>query len=163
MSRAALDTGLQLKWAFDNDDQAIRAYRLNFDLLGTHIFLMDDLTFLSLPVPQEQLTVDIVHLSPPCPPWPIAAPKKGKGLMDDMVKQTLHSTRPILEKFKARIATLESVPGLLDFRHAETIGAVVDSFTSLGYSIRWKIVHFAELGLPQLRDRLFVIASRWVV
>lgn len=160
MCRAAVDAGLRLKWAFDNDSEAIGAYRLNFNKLGMQTYCLSHYDFMLLPDPEGQLMVDFLHLSPPCPPWSVAQATKGKGPTDEMVKETLHSTKPILQKVRPRIVTFETVPGLLDFRHAETIGTVVDSFTSLGYSIRWKIVHFAELGLPQLRQRLFVIASR---
>jgi DNA (cytosine-5)-methyltransferase 1 len=160
MSRAAVDAGLRLKWAFDNDNQATGAYRLNFDKLGMQTYCLSHHDFMSLPDPEGELMVDFLHLSPPCPPWSVAQATKGKGPTDEMVKEALHSTKPILEKVRPRIVTFETVPGLLDIRYAETIDTVVDSFTSLGYSIRWKIVHFAELSLPQLRQRLFVIASQ---
>lgn len=160
MSRAAVDAGLQLKWAFDNDSKAIEAYRKNFNKPGLQTYCECDTVFLDRPDLEGELMVDFLHLSPPCPPWSAAQATKGRGPTDEEVKKTLLSTKRILEKVRPRIVTIETVPGLLEFRHAETIGTVVDSFTSLGYSIRWKIINFEDLGLPQFRHRLFLIASR---
>ena len=59
-----------------------------------------------------------------------------------------------------RIATFENVPDLLASRHCHAIGEILASFTSNEYNVRWKVVPFVELGLPQLRERLIVIAAR---
>ena len=66
----------------------------------------------------------------------------------------------IVGKVKPRIVTFEEVPNLLRSpKHRVNFTTMVRDLTSLGYSVRWEIIECADFGLPQKRERLFLIAS----
>jgi DNA (cytosine-5)-methyltransferase 1 len=53
---------------------------------------------------------------------------------------------------------MEETCGLLE-RHGKYFNALLHVFTSLNYSVQWKILNFLEYGIPQTRRRVIIIAS----
>ena len=69
----------------------------------------------------------------------------------------------ILAHIKAkRPATvlLENVKGLVPARHSAVLKQILDELASLGYRCYWKVIDAADCGLPQHRERVFIIAIR---
>lgn len=103
--------------------------------------------------------MDICHLSPPCQFFSDAHTWAGKD--DEMNTASLFAIFNLLEKAKPRVVTLEQTSGLVR-RHPIFFNAVVNMFTSRGFSVRWRVINCADFGLSQRRMRLFVIASWYV-
>lgn len=151
-SRGAVGAGLHVKWGFDFNLSACRSYALNFYAAGVYNIWADQFAML----PTEDHKVDICHMSPPCQFFSDAHTVLGKD--DDMNTASLFSVYQLLQKVKPRVVTLEQTSGLLR-RHSEFFNAVVLMFTAQGFSIRWRLLHCADYGLPQHRVRAFMIAS----
>lgn len=103
---------------------------------------------------------DIVHMSPPCQPFSKAstAPSAKK----DKVNITANSVVGFwLDKTVPRIATAEQTSGLLwQWEHRKYLDAMIQAFTSRGFSIRVSLLNLADFGVPQARKRLLIIAAR---
>lgn len=151
MSRGAVSAGLRINWGFDFHPAACRSYRMNF--FGTPIYNVWANDFSEA---KGNHKVDICHLSPPCQFFSDAHTVQGKD--DDMNTASLFAIFNLLEKAKPRIVTLEQTSGLIR-RHPIFFNAVINMFTSRGFSVRWKVMNCADFGLPQRRTRLFIIAS----
>ena len=151
MSRGAINAGLRIKWGFDFNLPACQTYALNF--FGTPIFNVWANQFSDA---RGDHKVDICHLSPPCQFFSDAHTWAGKD--DEMNTASLFAIFNLLEKAKPRVVTLEQTSGLIR-RHPIYFNAVVNMFTSRGFSVRWRVMNCADFGLPQRRMRLFVIAS----
>ena len=151
MSRGAVSAGLRIKWAFDFNMPACQAYTLNF--FGTPVYNVWADQFSKS---KGDHKCDICHLSPPCQFFSDAHTIQGKD--DEMNTASLFAIFDLLEKAKPRIVTLEQTAGLIR-RHPLFFNAVINMFTSRGFSIRWKVMNCADFGLPQRRLRLFIIAS----
>lgn len=151
MSRGAVSAGLRIKWGFDFNTSACQAYALNF--LRTPIYNVWANQFSGASGDHK---VDICHLSPPCQFFSDAHTVQGKD--DDMNTASLFAIFNLLDKAKPRIVTLEQTSGLIR-RHAIFFNAVINMFTSRGFSVRWKVMTCADFGLPQRRTRLFIMAS----
>ncbi|KAL8947224.1 MAG: hypothetical protein Q9222_006472 [Ikaeria aurantiellina] len=153
MSRAAKQAGLFIKYGFDFNKHACDSYRLNFpnvDLycLWAHEFVQQGIN----------CKVDIAHLSPPCQFFSPDHTRAGKD--DEMNTASLFAVGDILEKSRPRVVTLEQTFGLvLRARHQGYFNALIQIFTSHGFSIRWRLLHCADYGLPQKRLRTFIIAA----
>ena len=162
MSRGAMMAGFRLKWAFDNDEQTIIAFRKNFSEEQTASFNLGSKGFISLlPENWKAFNVDVIHFSPPCQPWSTRTSRKAFNNPQNVKRrECLSAIKPILERIQPRIATLETVPGILCKRHEDYFRSIIDTFESLGYKVRWKKLNCAELGLAQSRLRVFLIASR---
>jgi DNA (cytosine-5)-methyltransferase 1 len=68
------------------------------------------------------------------------------------------------EIFKPRSILIEQVKGLLSAKDEnDKVGGVFDHLISrlenLGYVPKWKVVNAAEYGVPQLRQRVFIVAT----
>lgn len=60
---------------------------------------------------------------------------------------------------RPRLVTLEQTYGLTHDRHAPFFNALIQAFTSNGYSVQWRIVPLVNYGLPQTRKRLIMIGA----
>ncbi len=108
-------------------------------------------------VRHEDLRVDILHLSPPCQVWSRVHTRPGQN--DDMNLASLFGITGLIKKIKPRIATLEQTFGIMDARFEQPFNSLVHAFTCLEYSVSWQVVKLQELGLPQSRQRLIMIAA----
>ena len=153
VSRGAVQAGLRVEWGFDCNAYACTSYGLNNPFtsiypLWAHDFCKD--------ANDRDFKVDICHLSPPCQFFSDAHTIMGKN--DDINTASLFAISELVKKAKPRVVTLEQTSGLLR-RHEIYFNAVVLMFTSLGFSIRWKILNCADFGVPQRRMRIFMIVS----
>lgn len=55
---------------------------------------------------------------------------------------------------------MENVKGLLSFDRGRYRNAIHDSFQKIGYRIESRVLRAVDFGVPQLRERLFFIATR---
>ncbi|MCJ1393127.1 hypothetical protein MMC18_005999 [Xylographa bjoerkii] len=152
VSRGATIAGLRLQWAFDFEDPMCRSYSKNFP--STKVFRLDAFDFATSQTYNAR--VDILHLSPPCQFFSPA--HTTNGINDDRNTASSFVILELLKKTQPRIVTLENTLGL-EQRHPLYLHAVIQQFTSLGFSIRWKIIDLRDYGVPQSRRRLIIIAA----
>lgn len=154
VSRGAKAAGLRVVWGFDFDKAAIDSYSLNFyETLGwccpAHVFIT---------IIPDDVKVDVLHLSFPCQPFSPAHTRPGQN--DEANEASFFSLEPILKRVKPRVVMVEETFGLLRSEYRmQWFRAMIQVFTKMGYSVRWKIFKLLELGLPGRRERLFVFAS----
>ena len=96
---------------------------------------------------------DLLVMSPPCPPWSLAASQQGLGRAGGRL--TLHAWG-VANILRPRIILMEMVAGMKDHAHWRIIR---DFILWAGYSIRFaRNLNLAEVT-PQHRDRLIIIAT----
>ena len=158
ISRGATQAGLQVAWGFDEDAPAIGAHAENFAKYGTKSLELNDAQFIQLLKDKPgEYSVDIAHYSPPCQPFSSA--NHNKNVDKDFTNQkALFSVQDLTELLKPRIATIEETAGLMH-RHQQWFDTLINIFSSLSYSIRWKIVRCQDHGIPQTRVRLLLMAA----
>lgn len=153
VSRGAVNAGLRIAWGFDFDLPACKSYQLNF--FGTPIYHVWANDFSNC---KRDLKCDICHLSPPCQFFSPLHTSNGKN--DEMNTASLFAIEALLKKAKPRVVTLEETAGLVRIGlHRDYFNAVINMFTSQGFSVRWKVLSCADYGVPQQRKRLVIIAS----
>ena len=153
MSRGAINAGLRVAWGFDFNLPACRTYQLNF--LGTPIYNVWANDFSNS---KKHCKVDICHISPPCQFFSPLHTHDGKD--DDMNTASLFAVLALLKKAKPRVVTLEETAGLIRIgSHRGYFNAVINMFTSQGFSARWKVLNCADFGVANQRKRLVFIAS----
>ncbi|OJD17258.1 hypothetical protein AJ78_02640 [Emergomyces pasteurianus Ep9510] len=152
VSRGALQAGLRLNWGFDHSVYAMDSFRLNFETAIGYTCDVADFLANSL----AEIIIDILHFSPPCQTFSPA--KTIAAATDDDNEACIFCVRELLMRTKPRVVTMEETAGLQQ-RHEEFLFATIHAFAELGYSCRWKLLKCQDYGVPQLRQRLVILAS----
>lgn len=91
----------------------------------------------------------------PCPGFSSAGPR----LIDDPRNFLyVHFIRALIETQPAFFVA-ENVKGLLTLAKGEVFKQVVEDFASAGYEVKAKLVNARDYGVPQLRERVFLVGT----
>ncbi|KAJ0123395.1 hypothetical protein J7T55_011860 [Diaporthe amygdali] len=157
-STGAKMAGLKILAACDHWPRCCETYRENFPDAELH---QEDvykyIEKLNTDLTRDHSNVDILHFSPPCQTWSPAHTCEGKK--DEENRATLFACEKIITIFHPRIFTVEQTFGLAQERWIPNFNALIQGFTRHGYSVKWKVIHLVEFGLPQTRKRLVMIGA----
>ncbi|EAQ96087.2 DNA cytosine methyltransferase [Congregibacter litoralis] len=64
----------------------------------------------------------------------------------------------LIEKKKPRVLLIENVLGLLSSHNGQDFRIVLETLSSMGYSISWRVMNSRYFGSPQSRPRVFICA-----
>lgn len=92
----------------------------------------------------------------PCQSFSIAG--KRRGFQDTRGTMFFHIAR-ILEVKRPKIVWLENVKGLLNHDKGETFKVIIQTLSELGYDVQWMVLNSKFHGVPQNRERVFIIGS----
>lgn len=93
----------------------------------------------------------------PCQAWSIAG-KRG-GFSDDRGNMWWHFIR-ILEAKKPTYFVAENVKGLLTHDKGESFRILCEAFCAAGYVIDFELLNSKNFGVPQNRERVYLIGIR---
>ncbi len=97
---------------------------------------------------------DLLCAGFPCQSFSIAG--KGKGFKD--TRGTLfYEISRIAEAKRPRLLLLENVKGLLSNDRGQTFLAVLQELGRIGYRCEWQVLNSKNHGVPQNRERVFVV------
>ena len=112
--------------------------------------------------------LDIMDGSPPCPPFSMAGKKRegwdkekvAYGMNQQNIEDLTWEMIRIAEEVMPKVIVCENVKGLsMDYARDHLIKMITD-FEKLGYSVTWKIMKGHEHGVPQKRERVFLVGVR---
>jgi DNA (cytosine-5)-methyltransferase 1 len=99
---------------------------------------------------------DLLWASPPCQPFSAAG--DGEGEFDD--RDGFPWTLRVIGRLLPSVVLIENVRGLTFSKHASYFGSVLAGLGALGYDWEWKVLNSADYGVPQTRERCFIVARR---
>lgn len=103
-------------------------------------------------------SVDLYVCGFPCQPFSIAGKRGG---MNDPRGTVIYSCIDYINKQLPKYFILENVKGLISHNSGETWKVIQELLTKLSsYSITHKIINTKDYGIPQNRERLFIIGIR---
>lgn len=102
--------------------------------------------------------VDVVFGGPPCQGFSLM----GKRAFDDPRNELVSHFMRIVTELNAKYFVMENVKGLTVGNHRKFLDEVIDSFEQHGYKVlqNYKVLNAAHFGVPQHRERLFLIGCR---
>jgi DNA (cytosine-5)-methyltransferase 1 len=101
--------------------------------------------------------VDLLVGGSPCQSFSLVG--KRAGLEDTRGTLFYHFAR-VVNECKPKVFIYENVRGLLNHDGGQTWQIVQDVFGDLGYRIYWKTLNSRDYGIPQNRERIFVVGFR---
>jgi len=136
-------------WANEINKFACATYRFN---LGGHIREGDIWENMgSLPS-----SADVVIGGFPC--QDISINGKGAGIggkRSGLYKAMLQ----VVDRLRPKVFVAENVKGLLMKHHAKDLKTVLSDFSRLGYNVDYHLLHAADFGVPQTRERVFIVGT----
>lgn len=100
---------------------------------------------------------DILLAGFPCQPFSIA----GKGLGFSDTRGTLFfSIESILAAKKPRAFLLENVKRLVSHDDGNTFKVIIGKLSTLGYTVYYKVLNTLHFGLPQKRERIYIVGFK---
>jgi len=100
---------------------------------------------------------DLLTGGSPCQDLSIAG--KRKGLTGERSGLFYEYVRALQEK-KPRYFIWENVKGALSSNGGRDFARVLNAFSEAGYSLWWQVLNAKDFGVPQNRERIFVIGFR---
>ena len=112
--------------------------------------------------------LDIMDGSPPCPPFSMSGTKKkgwnkektAYGLKQKNIEDLTWEMIRIAGELKPKVIICENVKGLTMDYARDHLNRMVADFEELGYSTTYKVVNGIHFGVPQKRQRVFIISVR---
>ena len=113
----------------------------------------------NLPKPNE---IDLVTYGFPCQDISLAG--KQKGLFNDDGSLTrsglFFEALKVIEYCKPKVAIAENVRNLTSKKFATQFETVLKALEAAGYNNYWKVLNAKDYGIPQNRERVFIVSIR---
>jgi DNA (cytosine-5)-methyltransferase 1 len=93
----------------------------------------------------------------PCQAFSVSGKQKG---FEDTRGTLFFDIARIIEFHKPKILFLENVKNLERHDHGNTLRVIVDTIKKLGYDVNHKVLNASDYGLPQNRERIFIVCFR---
>jgi len=90
----------------------------------------------------------------PCQAFSIAGKRKG---FEDTRGTLFFEIARILKAKQPRLFCLENVKGLLSHDNGATFSTIISTLDELGYDLQWQVLNSKNHGVPQNRERVFII------
>ena len=153
--RIALDKlGGQCLGYSEIDKQAIKVYQQNFiSYFNKHEIELGDITKIS----QLPHSVDIIVGGVPCQPWSVAGCLRG---FEDKRGKLWFDVIRLVNKNQPKGFIFENVSGLASPKNRDNLELILNELANTGYCVKWKVLNAYDFGLPQNRDRVFIVGIR---
>lgn len=94
---------------------------------------------------------------PPCQSWSVAGRRKG---LEDERGQLFLTYIEIIKAKKPKFFLIENVKGLLDGMFKYVFIMFLDKLKEAGYDVKWELLDAVNFGVPQNRERVFIVGFR---
>ncbi len=161
--------GFETRIALEFDKTACQTIRLNRDW----VVIEDDINVIpsKLLLSKAHLKAgdaDVLIGGPPCQPFSKSSYwVRGDALrLDDPRADTLTAYLRVLRDVRPKTFLLENVYGLAYEGKDEGLRQILDGIAQINreagtnYKVSWNVINCAEHGVPQIRERIFMVGSR---
>ena len=145
------NAGFNIIWANDNNKKVQETYRYNHKEAELVIKSLVDIKSEEIP------ECDVIIGGPPCQSWSLAGAMKGK---EDSRGQLFYEYVRVIKDKRPMAFVAENVKGIVSKAHINSFNEIVDMFKEAGYTVTYKLVNAKNYGVPQDRERVFIVGIR---
>ena len=142
--------GFKVIWANELDKHACRTYRLNFD---ESILVEGDIQNISTDDIPE---FDVLVAGFPCQAFSSVGLLKG---FEDPRGNLFFETARVIAAKRPRLVFFENVANLIKHDNGNTFVTISCTMEKLGYYMTYKVMNASDYGIPQQRNRIYIVAS----
>lgn len=133
----------------DNNKYAVDLYNAYYNTEKE--FYFNDITTINT---EELPDFDILCAGFPCQPFSISGKRRG---FEDTRGTMFFEVARILKDKKPKYFILENVRGLLNHENGRTFEVIINTLHNLGYSVQWQLLNSKFFGVPQNRERVYIV------
>lgn len=120
-------------------------------------------------LPGELYSLDILDGSPPCSVFSMAGKRDGgwgiekqfrEGQKEQRLDDLFFSFIRLAKKLQPKVVVAENVKGLVLGQSRGYMAEIIKDLDAAGYTVQVFLLNAALMGVPQARERVFVIGSR---
>jgi DNA (cytosine-5)-methyltransferase 1 len=104
----------------------------------------------------EPEEIDVLTAGPPCQ----GLSKVGARVLDDPRNQLLKHTAELIGATRPKLAIIENVPSLWWDEHSDLLTQLAEVLDAEDYDLDMEVLEAWRFGVPQMRRRLFILATR---
>ena len=106
--------------------------------------------------------IDLVTYGFPCQDISLAGHQKGLFNEDGSLTRSglFFKALDVIEYCKPKVAIAENVKNLVGKKFKPQFDIVLDSLDKAGYNNYWKVLNAKDYGIPQNRERVFIVSIR---
>ncbi|MBO6259820.1 MAG: DNA cytosine methyltransferase [Lachnospiraceae bacterium] len=149
--------GFDVLLGIDNDAKALETFELNHK--GSKS-ICGDITKITYENDIKPLIgdkkIDVIIGGPPCQGMSLSGPRK----FDDPRNKLYLSYIRLVQEIQPTAFVIENVPGLVGLFGGQIKDSIIEKFTSMGYTIQYKILCAADYGVPQNRKRVVFVGMK---
>ena len=135
-------------WSNEIDKYACQVYRKNFG--KGELYEGDIRTVQPGDIPEAEMLVGGF----PCQAFSIAGKRKG---FEDTRGTLFYEIVRLARANRYKTLFLENVKGLLSHENGSTFETILRVLDELGYDVEWQVLNSKNFGVPQNRERVFII------
>ncbi len=143
------DAGFKTIWANEIDKHACITYRMNF---GNEYLVEGDIQNIST---NKIPDFDVLVAGFPCQAFSSVGLQKG---FEDPRGNLFFETARVIAAKKPQAVFFENVAHLLKHDKGNTFSTILSTMLELGYSIKYKVMNASDYGIPQQRNRIYIVA-----
>jgi len=133
------------------DKKAVETYKANFN---DNIDIAGDITTVcENDIPKH----DILLAGFPCQAFSLAGRRKG---FEDARGTLFFDVARIIQAHKPRVVFCENVKNLLRHDRGRTFAVIQNILHDLGYKVFFEVLNSKNFGVPQNRERIYIVAFR---
>ncbi len=145
---------IDIVFANDIESSAINIFNKNFSS-PTYTGDIKTLDYSKLP------DHDLLTGGFPCQSFSIVAQNPPRLGIKDKKGELFFEMCKVLRKKKPLVFIAENVKGILSANNKEAFPLILDEFRKSGYYVTWKLLNSVDFGIPQKRERVFIIGFKY--
>lgn len=141
--------GAECVFSSEIDEKAAQTYNNNHQMMPD-----GDITKIN---ESDIPTHDILCAGFPCQAFSISGKQKG---FEDTRGTLFFDIARIVDHHKPKVLFLENVKNFIKHDGGNTLKTVVNVIVKMGYNVKYEVLNTSNFGLPQNRERVYIVAFR---
>jgi DNA (cytosine-5)-methyltransferase 1 len=148
-----LNLSTKIIFASDIDSFVKQAYQANYSISNNNWY--DDVE--DIDGYKYTNKIDLLVGGSPCQSFSMVGKRKG---LEDTRGTLFYDFARVIKESRPKVFIFENVKGLISHDKGKTFSIIKSTFDKLGYSYSYQVLNSKDYGVPQHRERLFVVGFK---